>query len=78
MLAVALAGGGIVYGPDFVVARHLHSGELQRVLPDYTSPVLPLHAVTPTARHVNTKTRLFIERLRTAFGGEQPWLRISA
>ncbi|KPC54182.1 LysR family transcriptional regulator [Amantichitinum ursilacus] len=74
MLAVALAGGGIVYGPDFVFARHLQTGQLQRVLPDYRSPVLPLHAVTPTARYVNTKTRLFIERLKGAFAGASPWL----
>ncbi|CAM3867851.1 LysR family transcriptional regulator [Rahnella bruchi] len=68
MLDVALCGTGIVYGPDFVFARALAEGTLVPVLPAYTCPALPLHAITPTAKHVNFKTRLFIDRLKQAFG----------
>lgn len=77
MLEVALAGFGIVYGPSFVFAKHLERRELMPVLGGYTSPVLPLHAFTPTAKHVNAKTRLFIERLRLAFDAPAPWDRWS-
>ena len=73
MTEVALAGLGIVYGPTFVFGKHLAAGELVPVLPSYTSPVLPLHAITPTAKHVNVKTRLFIDRLKLAFGNPPPW-----
>lgn len=73
MAEVALRGVGIVYGPSFVFAEYLKSGELVPVLPEYTNPVLPLHAITPTAKHVNMKTRLFIERLKLAFGNAPPW-----
>lgn len=73
MLEVALRGLGIVYGPNFVFARHLAAGDLVTVLPRYTSPILPLHAITPTAKHVNTKTRLFIEELKLTFGNPPPW-----
>jgi DNA-binding transcriptional LysR family regulator len=73
MLEVALAGFGIVYGPSFVFAEHLAAGELVPVLSSYTHPVLPLHAITPTAKHANTKTRLFIDRLALAFREPAPW-----
>jgi len=75
MLEVALTGFGIVYGPSFVFARHLASGELIPVLPEYTCPALPVQAITPTAKHANTKTRLFIERLSIAFAKPTPWER---
>jgi DNA-binding transcriptional LysR family regulator len=73
MTEIALCGCGIVYGPTFVFAKHLKSGDLVPVLPAYTSPTLPLHALTPTAKHVNVKTRLFIERLKLAFMDPVPW-----
>lgn len=72
MLDVALCGTGIVYGPDFVFARALAEGTLVPVLPAYTCPPLPLHAITPTAKHVNFKTRLFIDRLKQTFGTDVP------
>jgi DNA-binding transcriptional LysR family regulator len=73
MAKIALAGTGVVYGPAFVFAEHLRSGALVRLLSEYSSPVLPLHAITPNAKHVNLKTRLFIERLRLAFAPKAPW-----
>ncbi len=75
MTEVALSGFGIVYGPTFVFAKHLATGELVPVLPAYSNPVLPVHAITPTAKHVNAKTRLFIERLKVAFADPSPWNR---
>jgi DNA-binding transcriptional LysR family regulator len=75
MLEVALRGFGIVYGPSFVFAKHLETGELVHTLADFESPYLPLHAITPTAKHVSQKARLFIERLTLAFGESPPWER---
>jgi DNA-binding transcriptional LysR family regulator len=72
MLEVALCGFGIVYGPSFVFAKQLAAGALVPVLPAYTCPVVPLQAITPTAKHVNIKTRLFIERLALAFADHRP------
>lgn len=75
MLEVALSGFGVVYGPSFVFANHLQRGELVPVLGDFTSPVLPLHAITPSAKHVSLKTRLFIDQLKLAFAAPAPWER---
>jgi DNA-binding transcriptional LysR family regulator len=67
MLEVALCDFGIAYGPSFVFSKYVATGALVPVLPAYTTPVLPLQAVTASAKHVNVKTRLFIERLAVAF-----------
>ena len=75
MLEVALAGFGIVYGPSFVFAKHLAAGTLVPVLSSYSTPVLQLHAITPTAKHLNIKTRLLIEKLIQAFENPAPWHR---
>ena len=73
MLEVALAGFGIVYGPSFVFAKHLEQDDLSPVLGSFASPTLPLHAITPTAKHVSLKTRLFIDALKLAFAPPAPW-----
>jgi DNA-binding transcriptional LysR family regulator len=75
MLEVALSGFGIVYGPSFVFAKHLETGELVHTLAAFKSPHLPVHAVTQTTKHVPQKARLFIERLTQAFGENPPWER---
>jgi DNA-binding transcriptional LysR family regulator len=75
MLEVVRSGFGIAYALDFVFAGALERGELVQVLADHSSPRLPVSAITPTARHVNTKTRLFIERLKEAFTSPAPWER---
>lgn len=67
LLEVALADAGIAYGPDFVFANELKKGNLIQLLTDYACPALPIHAITPNAKYVNTKTRLFIQRLIEAF-----------
>ena len=75
MLEIVRSGFGIAYGPDFVFADALTRGDLIQVLPDYPSPLLPISVLTPTARHVNAKTRLYIEALQTAFASPAPWER---
>lgn len=43
LLELAVAGAGVAFLPDFVVARALAEGRLRRVLPEWSSP--PLRAV---------------------------------
>ncbi|NII10798.1 LysR family transcriptional regulator [Oleiagrimonas sp. C23AA] len=63
LLAAALAGAGIVYGPDFVLGEHVASGRLEQVLTNFTTQSLGIHAVYPSARLLSAKLRLFIEGL---------------
>jgi DNA-binding transcriptional LysR family regulator len=75
LLAGALAGLGVAYGPTFVFGPHLASGALLRLLPDYATPELTVHAVYPGARYVPAKVRQWIDFLVADFAGEPPWDR---
>jgi DNA-binding transcriptional LysR family regulator len=73
LLAAALAGAGVVYGPTFVFGEYLARGELVALLPAYRAPELTIQAVYPSSRHVPLKVRRFIDRLADAFGDPPPW-----
>lgn len=68
LLAAALDGGGIVYGPTFVLGEHIASGALEQVLPEYTTESLGIHAVYPSSRMLGTKVRCFVDLLEEKFG----------
>lgn len=73
LLAAALAGAGIAYGPSFVFGEHLAAGDLVVLLPDHQTSNLAIHAVYPTRRHLSLKLRRFIDHLVASFGGTPPW-----
>ncbi|MDR5827031.1 LysR family transcriptional regulator [Caballeronia sp. LP006] len=77
LLAAALAGAGIAYGPTFVFGEHIARGNLVALLPDYRTPELAIQAVYPSARHMPLKVRLLLDSLVAAFGDEPPWDRSS-
>ena len=60
-----VAGVGIGALPSFLAAPALASGTLQQVLPDHRYPPRFVHAVYPTARHLQPKVRAFIDFLHT-------------
>jgi len=71
LLASALAGAGIAYGPDFVFGASIASGALHSVLDDHKTAELAIHAVYPTKRHTSLKLRRFVEHLNAQFGKNQ-------
>lgn len=73
LLAAALAGAGVAYGPTFVFGEYIARGDLVELLPSYRAMDLTIHAVYPSARHVPLKVRLFIDHLVAAFGNKPPW-----
>src|SRR5690625_2736122 len=68
LLAAALGGAGIAYGPSFVFGSYLAAQDLEQVLPNYTTRSLGIYAVYPSARLVGAKVRRFIELLEEWFG----------
>ena len=68
---LALAGGGIILQPMFIVSEALKRGDLVPVLPQWKAAELALYAVYPSRRHVATKVRVFIDYLLEALG-EKP------
>lgn len=63
----ALAGLGIAELPDAIAAPELAARRLRRVLPDWTSPPVPVHAVFPSNRYLAPKVRAFVEFAHAAF-----------
>lgn len=58
---MAVDGLGLVYVPEFYVARHLRSNELEQVLADYTGEPLGVFVVHPSRRHTPSKVKSFVE-----------------
>ncbi len=65
LLAFAEAGCGVAALPDWLLEEPLARGTLLRVMPSYTLPRQPVHAVYPDTRHISAKVRRFIDYLRT-------------
>jgi DNA-binding transcriptional LysR family regulator len=73
LLAAALAGAGVAYGPTFVFGERIAAGDLIALLPDHRTSDLAIHALYPTARNIPLKARRFIDHLVKSFGGDPPW-----
>ena len=54
---MAAAGCGVVQGPCFILQPLIASGQLRRLLPDWATLRLPIHAVYPTRRHLSAKVQ---------------------
>lgn len=67
LLEAACAGRGIARVPAFRCERALEAGELRRVLPRWSSPEVPVHALYPSGRHPAPKLRAFLDLLKTQF-----------
>lgn len=73
--AVAIAGGGVIWQPTFLIGADLRAGRLVRVLPDFDLPDIDVLAVYPSRRHLSAKVRVMIDFLAQEFAGVPPWDR---
>ena len=64
--AAVLAGRGIGYSPDWLFEAELASGELVTLMPDWQTPPLPMHLISPAQRQHSAKVRAFGEFVREA------------
>ncbi len=65
--AAALQHMGIVLQPSFLVGKHLASGALVEVMPQFRSIELGVYAVYPSRRHLTPKVRALVDFLVDAF-----------
>lgn len=72
--AAACAGLGTVYLPDFILGGDLAAGRLVRLLEDWETPEIPIHAVFPPQRHLSAKLRAFVDFLVERLGRRDGWL----
>jgi DNA-binding transcriptional LysR family regulator len=70
---LALAGGGVILQPSFIVGSDLMRGTLVHVLPEWKMHELALYAVYLSARHLSPKVRAFIDYLVESIGPEPYW-----
>ena len=66
-VAWALDGHGILMRAEWDIDRHLASGRLVQVLPQYDTPDADIHAVWPQARQGSRRVRAFVDFLAAAF-----------
>lgn len=59
----ALDGQGIVIRSEWDVTRHLESGRLRRILPEFTLPSADLYAYYPSKQNLPARLRAFIDFL---------------
>ena len=64
LLQGAVAGLGILLGPNWLVREAARRGELVRVLPEWTGEPSPLHAVW-SAGKLRGKAKLFVDHLES-------------
>ncbi len=72
---LALAGGGIILQPTFIVGRDLMRGSLIALLPEWKLLDYSLYAVYLSQRQLATKVRVFIDYLLESIGEEPYWER---
>lgn len=72
----ALDGHGILMRAEWDIDRHLRSGRLVQVLPQYHTPDADIHAVYPQRHQLAARVRAFVDFLAEALG--RPRDRISA
>jgi len=72
---LAVAGGGIILQPTFIVAADLARGALVPLLTDYRTLEFNLYAVYLSRRQLAAKVRVFIDYLVEAIGNPPPWER---
>jgi DNA-binding transcriptional LysR family regulator len=64
---IAIAGLGVIAQPDFIVAGHLATGALERVLASYVMEPTGIYAIHTSRRYVPLKIRSLIDQLSAAF-----------
>lgn len=78
LAAAAVQGVGVVFEPEFIVGEALRAGTLVRVLEDYEAPLLGIHAVYASRKHLSAKVRAFVDFLAARFACATPGAKNSS
>lgn len=65
--SAAVAGLGVVQMATYAAEPFLASGQLEILLPDWTTAPMPINAVYPQNRHLSAKVRVFVEWVADLF-----------
>jgi DNA-binding transcriptional LysR family regulator len=70
--AVAMTGLGIALLPAYLCVEDLRARRLERILPEWSAPSVPVHVVYPTTRHLSPKVKTFLDHLHARMT-PPPW-----
>ena len=70
-VAWALEGHGILMRAEWDIQRHLKSGRLVQVLPQWETPEADIYAVYPQRLQLSTRVRAFVDFIGASFAGER-------
>ncbi|NYE63636.1 DNA-binding transcriptional LysR family regulator [Duganella sp. 1224] len=73
LLAMAVAGLGVAYGPTFAFGPAIAQGKLRQLLPDCAAEELTVQAIYPSSRYLPSKVRSFIDHVAAAFADAPQW-----
>lgn len=62
-----IAGAGVAWLPEFIVAEAVAGGRLVRLLPGWRSAATPISLLYPSRRHVSARVRTFSQVMTEAF-----------
>lgn len=65
--SAGVAGLGIVQMATFASEPYIESGQLEIILPGWTTAPMPINAVYPQNRHLSAKVRVFVEWVADLF-----------
>lgn len=71
--SLAVAGAGLAWVFDFMIARELASGALVTVLDEFAVDERPIHALYQSPRHVTPRVRVFLDFAATLLGAPPRW-----
>ena len=74
LVDATLAGLGVAMLPVFRCISLIRAKRLRRVLPEWSSSGVPIHAVYPSTRHLSPKVKAFTDHLREQMT-PPPWER---
>jgi DNA-binding transcriptional LysR family regulator len=73
MREMALAGFGLTFLPNYILADELRAGTLVEVLREHRPPPDPIRLVYPSRQHLAPRTRAFIDLLAQRWESGAPW-----
>jgi DNA-binding transcriptional LysR family regulator len=73
MRRAALADGGVIFAPSWLVADDVRRGSLEVLLPGWTGPVVPVHALYARHRSASAKVRVLVSELVRDWSRRTDW-----
>ncbi len=73
LCAAAIAGAGIALLPTFITCDAVRAGQLVTLMEGFKISPVNIYAVYPSARHLSTKVRLWIDLLIEILGDNPHW-----